>query len=121
MVYCLSVRIVTDSQVVIDTIKAKVKARTANELWQGDTSWKKKTSIDTNDHLVLEGEMRFLAEADMNTALDWMKNKAATYKPLLIGTVGESPDESLGSFVEAHTCDHRAGSGGCTVTYRWDK
>lgn len=121
MVYCLRVVIVTSEQYIIDVVKAKVKARTVNELWRGDTSWKKKASTDSNGHLVLEGEMRFLNEADMTTALDWMKSKISTYKPLLIGVEGEFPNESAGSFIETHTCDHRAGFGGCTVTYRWDK
>lgn len=124
MVYCLSVRIVTDSQSVIDAIEVKVKARTDAQLWQDDVDWAKMTYADSNGHLVLYGEMRFLEEAEMDTSLTWMKNETNTYEALLISAEGEEP----GSYVEAHTCDHRKlfegthGAGdACTVTYRWDK
>lgn len=117
MVYCLRVHLVTDDQIVIDVVKAKVKSRTNAELWQGDVGWVKKTYTNGNDRLVLLGTMRFLNEADMTTALNWMKSKTSLYKSLLIGEEGMED----GSFVEAHTCDHRVGSGGCTVTFRWDK
>lgn len=123
-VWCLRVGIVTQEQAVIDAVIIKVRARTNNQLWQEDPSWKKETYTDINGNLVLLGEMRFLTEEDMTTALDWMKDKAATYKPLLIAPVGRA----LGSFVEAHTCDHKDvvdgthdGIATCTVTYRWDK
>jgi hypothetical protein len=74
--------------------------------------------------LVLSGEVRYLDEADMNVTLDWMKAKAQLYKPSLIGPEGDE----RGSFVEAHTCDHRksvdgthAGGDKCTIVFRWDK
>lgn len=124
MVHCISVNIVTDNQTIIDTIKSKVKTKVNSKLWQGDLAWRKDTYTDDNGHLRLRGDVRYTNEADMNITLNWMKTNAATYKPQLIGPEGEEQ----GSFIEAHTCDHRKSVDGtltpgdkCTITYRWDK
>lgn len=126
MVYCLTVNFVVPGteQAAIDDLKSKVKTRTNAALWQGDVSWKKNTYTNSNGRLVLSAVVRYLNEADMDITLNWMKAKAATYSPLMIGPEGGEP----GSYVEAHICDHKKSAEGthspgdkCTKTYRWDK
>ena len=124
MIYGLQVRIVTDSQALIDGIKDKVKAKVHAKLWQDDLSWRKETLTDTNGHLVLVAEVRYLSQADRDVTLDWLKAQASSYKSLLIGPEGWEE----GSLVIATDCIHKKvfestniQGEECVETYRWAK
>ena len=124
MIYGLQVRIVTDSQALIDGIKAKVKAKVHTKLWQDDLSWLKNTLTDSNGHLVLAAEVKYLSQVDRDVTLDWLKAQASSYKSLLIGPEGWEE----GSLVIATDCIHKKVFEGtnvsgehCVETYRWAK
>ena len=102
-VFHLKVNIVTDSQIIIDAVRAKIKSRTDAKLWQDDVGWVKATGVNSNGRLYLRGEVRYLNEADMNVTLDWLKSKAALYKSELIGPEGFAE----GSYIIAHECIHK--------------
>ncbi|MCK5610638.1 hypothetical protein KAR91_52685 [Candidatus Pacearchaeota archaeon] len=102
-VFHLKVNIVTDNQTIIDIVKAKIKNRTDAKLWQDDIEWVKETGVNSNGHLYLRGEVRYLNEADMNVTLDWLKSKAALYKSELSGPEGFAE----GSYIVAHECIHK--------------
>ena len=124
MVYGLQVRIVTDNLALINGIKDVVKLKTHTKLWQDDLSWRKKILIDTNDHLVLVAEVKYLSQVDRDVTLDWLKAQATSYKSLLIGPEGWEE----GSLVVATDCIHKKIFEGtnvqgehCVETYRWAK
>ena len=122
MIYGLQVRIVTDSQVLIDGIKDVVKPKAHTKLWQDDLAWLKETLIDSNGHLVLIAEVKYLSQVDRDVTLDWLKAQASSYKSLLIGPEGFEE----GSLVIATDCIHKKVFEGtnvqgehCVETYRW--
>ena len=124
MIYGLQVRIVTDSQALIDGIKDKIKAKVNAKLWQDDLAWLKDTLTDSNGHLVLVAEVKYLSQVDRDVTLDWLKAQAASYKSLLIGPEGWEE----GSLVIATDCIHKKVFEGtnvqgehCVETYRWSK
>ena len=124
MIYGLQVRIVTDSQALIDGIKDKIKAKIHIMLWQDDLSWLKNTLTDSNGHLVLVAEVKYLSQVDRDVTLDWLKAQASSYKSLLIGPEGWEE----GSLLIATDCIHKKVFEGinvqgehCIETYRWNK
>ena len=124
MIYGLQVRIVTDNLALINGIKDVVKSKTHTKLWQDDLSWRKKILIDTNDHLVLVAEVKYLSQVDRDVTLNWLKAQATSYKSLLIGPEGWEE----GSLVVATDCIHKKILEGtnvqgehCVETYRWAK
>ena len=122
MVYYLKLNMVTDDQALIDAVKTKAKNKIDPDLWQGDNGWDKFIGVNPNGHKVIRSTMRFLSQTKRDSAYDWLETKAINSADKLIGPEVDSFGEEIqGSFVEAHTCDHRIGFGGCTVTSRWDK
>ena len=122
MIYGLQVRIVTDSQTLIDGIKDKIKAKVNAKLWQDDLAWLKDTLTDSNGHLVLVAEVKYLSQVDRDVTLDWLKAQASSFKSLLIGPEGWEE----GSLLIATDCIHRKVFEGtnvqgerCVETYRW--
>lgn len=94
MKYALGLYIVSNDQVLLDALEAKIPAKLDSKLWEKEYIVNRVTNEDGNGSLVVK--VRFNLQADRTTALNWLASKAETEK---IKTMS-------GSKVTKHKCYH---------------
>lgn len=113
--HCLQVILITDNTDILDATEDKINGVLASKLWANEYKVKRGVFkvIGEPSHPLLDIDVRFNVDTDMQTIKDWMKTKAQNVVGDLLG----------GSYIQVHVCNHdnNANTGCPQPTTVWSK